>query len=159
MTHVKSFIAGFLSTLVFHQGLLYVLYAAGVSPRAPFDMTATVPLGLPAVFSLAFWGGIWGIALWVLIRRSRGASYWFRAVVIGAIGPSAIAWFVVMPLKGMGIAGGWDPKIIVGALLLNATWGLGVALILRALNRAALLRTGVDSCSAALDQRSELPRR
>ena len=110
MTHVKSFIAGFLSALLFHQGLLYVLYAAGVSPRAPFDMTATVPLGVPAVFSLAFWGGVWGIVLWVLIRRSRGASYWVRAAVIGAIGPSVIAWFVVMPLKGMGIAGGWDPK-------------------------------------------------
>ena len=138
MTHVKSFIAGFLSALVFHQGLLSVLYAAGVSPRVPFEMTRTAPLGVPAVFSLAFWGGVWGIALWVLIRRSRGASYWVRAAVLGAIGPSAVAWFVVMPLKGMGIAGEWDPKIIVGALMLNAAWGLGVALILKALNRAAL---------------------
>jgi hypothetical protein len=134
MTHLKSFIAGFLSALVFHQGLLYVLHAAGASPRAPFDMTAAAPLGVPAVFSLAFWGGVWGIVLWPLIRRSRGASYWLRAAVIGAVGPSAVAWFVVMPLKGMGIAGGWDPKIIVGALMLNAAWGFGVALILRALN-------------------------
>jgi len=111
------------------------LYAAGVSPRVPFDMTRTAPLGVPAVLSLAFWGGVWGIVLWVLIRRSRGTSYWVKAAVIGAIGPSAIAWFVVMPLKGMGIAGGWDPNIIVGALMLNAAWGFGVALILGALNR------------------------
>ena len=28
-----------------------------------------------------------------------------------------------------------DPKIIVGALLLNGAWGLGVALLMRLLNR------------------------
>jgi hypothetical protein len=44
-----------------------------------------------------------------------------------------VALFVVFPLKGLGVAGGWDPKIIVGALLLNAAWGLGTALTLRAL--------------------------
>jgi len=31
----------------------------------------------------------------------------------------------------MGFAGGWDPKIIVGALLLNGAWGLGAALLMR----------------------------
>jgi hypothetical protein len=36
-----------------------------------------------------------------------------------------------MPIKGMGLAGGWDPKIIVGALLLNGAWGLGTALLMR----------------------------
>jgi hypothetical protein len=42
-----------------------------------------------------------------------------------------VALFVVFPLKGMPMAGGWDPKVIVGALILNGAWGLGCALILR----------------------------
>ena len=134
MTNVKAFIAGFVSTLVFHQGLLWLLYVAGVSPRAPWDMTAVPPLRVPAVVSLAFWGGVWGIALWVLVRHSSGSAYWAKALVIGALGPSLVAWFVVMPLKGMGPAGGWNPKIIVGALLLNGVWGLGVALLMRLLS-------------------------
>jgi hypothetical protein len=28
-------------------------------------------------------------------------------------------------------SGRWDPKIIIGALLLNAAWGIGAALLLR----------------------------
>src|SRR6266852_972865 len=135
MNYLKAFLAGFVSTLVFHQGLLWLLYTRGVSPRAPWDMTLVPPLHAPAVVSLAFWGGVWGIVLWALIHNSRGAAYWIKALVIGALGPSLVAWFVVMPVKGIGVAGGWDPKIIVGALLLNGAWGLGVALLMRLLNR------------------------
>ena len=39
--------------------------------------------------------------------------------------------YAVMPIKGLGPAGGWDPKIIIGGLLLNGAWGLGVGLIMR----------------------------
>jgi hypothetical protein len=92
---------------------------------------------VPAVVSLAFWGGLWGIALGAVLRLSTSAAYWRRAAVFGAVGPSVVAWFVVMPLKGMGPAGDWDAKIIVGALLLNGAWGLGAAAIARAMTRAA----------------------
>ena len=115
MIYLKAFIAGFVSTLVFHQGVLWLLYAGGFSPRAPWNMTPVPPLHAPAVISLAFWGGVWGIVLWALIGASGGGAYWIKALVIGALGPSLVAWFVVMPIKGMGLAGGWDPKIIVGA--------------------------------------------
>jgi hypothetical protein len=138
MIYLKAFVAGFASTLVFHQGLLWLLYAGGFSPRAPWNMTAVSPLHVPAVISLAFWGGVWGIVLWVLIGASSDGAYWIKALAIGALGPSLIAWFVVMPMKGMGLAGGWDPKIIVGGLLLNSAWGLGTALLIRLLTRVML---------------------
>ena len=131
MDFVKAFIAGFVSTLVFHQGVLTVFYLAGAFPRAPYDLTAVPPLGIPAVISLAFWGGVWGAAIWPLLKNAAGAAYWLRALVIGAIGPSAVALFIVFPLKGMPMAGGWDPKVIVGALILNGAWGFGCALLLR----------------------------
>lgn len=101
-------------------------------------MMPVPPLYVPAVISLAFWGGLWGIVLWALIGASHGGAYWLKALVIGALGPSLVAWFVVMPIKGMGLAGRWDPKIIVGALLLNGAWGLGVALLMRLLNRVSV---------------------
>jgi hypothetical protein len=132
---VKAFFAGFLSTLVFHQGLLALFWLSGAFPRAPFDMRPVPPIGVPAVASLAFWGGVWGIAIWPLLRHAAGAAYWLRALLIGAVGPSAVALFVVFPLKGMGVAGGWDPKIIVGALILNGAWGLGVALLMSWMSR------------------------
>jgi hypothetical protein len=135
VSYVKAFIAGFLATLIFHQGMLALLHAAGPAP-APFNITPTAPFGVPAVLSLAFWGGLWGIVLWLVIRAASGARYWTLAAVIGALGPSAVAWFVVMPMKGMGVAGGPDPKIIVGALLVNAAWGIGTGIFLRVLRPA-----------------------
>ena len=138
MIYLKAFIAGFASTLVFHQGLLWLFYTGGFSPRAPWNMAPVPPFNAPAVISLAFWGGVWGIVLWALIRASRGGAYWTKALVIGALGPSLVAWFVVMPMKGMGLAGGWDPKIIVSGLLLNGVWGLGAALLIRLLNQVSL---------------------
>ena len=133
---VKAFIAGFVSTLVFHQGVLALLYLAGAVPRAPYDGHAVPPLGLPAVISLAFWGGVWGAATWSLLKHVGGAAYWVWAVVIGAIGPSAVALFIVYPLKGMPVAGGWDPKLLGTALLLNGAWGLGLALFMCLLHHA-----------------------
>jgi hypothetical protein len=132
LIYVKAFLAGFLSTLVFHQGALAILHATGMTPKKPFSMAPTPPLHVPAVFSLAFWGGVWGILLWLAIRGAGSpALYWVWAFVLGAIAPSIVALFVVFPLKGQPVAGGWQPAVIVGALLLNGAWGIGVALFMR----------------------------
>ena len=134
-TYLLAFAAGFVSTLVFHQGMLAVLHALG-APRKPWMMRPTWPLGVPEVLSLAFWGGVWGIALWLAIAGLRGATFWLAALAIGAVAPSLVALFVVMPLKGLPPAGGFDPKLIVGALILNGAWGIGVALLMRLFSRA-----------------------
>jgi hypothetical protein len=134
---VQAFIAGFVSTLVFHQGVLALLYLAGAVAHAAYDLRAVPPLGLPAVISLAFWGGVWGAALWSLLKHVGGVGYWVWAVVIGAVGPSAVALFIVYPLKGMPVAGGWDPKLLGTALLLNGAWGLGLALLMRLFHHAS----------------------
>jgi hypothetical protein len=130
-THVRAFIAGFISTLVFHQGVLQLLYLGGAIPNPAWDMKATPPLGVPSVLSLAFWGGVWGIVIWLLVQRQVGMKRWLMATVWGAVLPSLVALFVVFPLKGMPVAGGFDPKILIGALILNGAWGFGVALFMR----------------------------
>ena len=132
MKSLGAFVAGFLATLTFHQGMLAILHLLGPAP-APYNLTPVGPLGVPAVISLAFFGGLWAIPLRWLVRGRQGASYWATAVVFGALAPSAVALLVVMPLKGLGVAGGYDPRIVVGALLVNAAWGLGTAVLLRVL--------------------------
>lgn len=131
MQYLKAFGAGYISTLLFHQGVLAALHAGNPEVPAAFNMTPTEPLGIPAVLSLAFWGGVWGMALWPMMRNSASAAYWTKAILIGAVGPSAVALFIVMPLKGLGVAMGWNPQIIIGALILNAAWGLGVGVLLK----------------------------
>jgi len=137
MEFVKAFVAGFLSTVVFHQGVLTLLYASGATTRAPYSFDPTSPLQVPQVISLAFWGGLWGMLLWLMLRTARSSSqYWLWALILGALGPSAIALFVVFPLKGQPFAGGWQAAILIGALILNGAWGLGVALFMRLFNRS-----------------------
>jgi hypothetical protein len=132
MRFLLAFIAGFVATLVFHQGLLFLLHRAGASPRAAYDLKPVPPFAVPQVVSLAFWGGLWAIALLPLLARWQGSwTGWLAWVIAGAVGPSLVALFVVLPLKGKPIAAGGDVKVIVGALLLNGAWGLGTAALLR----------------------------
>lgn len=133
MGGLKALLAGFVSTLVFHQGLLALMHLAGLVPRMAWNLSPVPPLGVPSVISLAFWGGVWALALWLLLSRVARRRYWFNWTLFGAIGPSAVALFLVFPLKGMAVAGGWDPRLIVGALLLNGAWGFGCALLLKLL--------------------------
>jgi hypothetical protein len=129
-----GFIAGFLATLIFHQLALALLWSVGVAPFRPFPLAATRPFGVPAVISLAFWGGVWGIVFAMIDDRlPRGAGYWIAAFLFGAILPSLVALLVVAPLKGAPVGGGWQPPLLLTAFLINGAWGIGTALILRAL--------------------------
>ena len=132
MNGLKVFGAGFLSTLVFHQGGLALLYMSGVTPRAPYAMTPTWPFHIPVVISLACWGGLWAVVIAQLFGRYRTrGGYWAGWVELGAMLPSVVNWMVVLPLQGAGVAGGWSPAAMATALVLNAAWGFGVALLLR----------------------------
>lgn len=126
-TLILAFAAGFLATLFFHQGGLWLLNLAGKAAVAPWNMNPVPPLGVPAVLSLAFWGGLWGIVLWALVRQIKGARFWMLAIVLGALLPSLVAWFVVFPIKGIPVT----LPIVIGALILNGLWGLGVAVYMR----------------------------
>ncbi len=131
-----GFVAGFLATLIFHQLTLAVLWNLGVAPFSPFSMAATRPFGVPAVFSLAFWGGVWGVLFAVVQSRfPRRAGYWVAAFLFGAVLPSLVALCFVMPLKGRPIGGGWQPGLLLTAFLINGAWGVGTGLILGALTR------------------------
>lgn len=138
MTYFRAFLAGFVSTLVFHQGVLEIFHILGAYPNTPWSLAPVPPLGVPSVISLSFWAGLWGIVLWPLLRNASGGAYWARAVVAGALAPTAVALFIVFPLKGLEFAAGWNPKIIVGALIVNAAWGFGLALFLRTFRRIGI---------------------
>ncbi len=131
---IFAFIAGFSSVLIFHQGTLSILHAVGFTAVAPFPYTPTKPFGLPQIWSLASWGGIWGI-VFALVDRSfqGGVRYWLLTLAFGAIGPTLVAWFIVFPLKGIPAGGGWKLSGIVTGLMVNAAWGIGTALMLRGL--------------------------
>jgi hypothetical protein len=128
---VIGFIAGFLAVLVFHQPVLYFLTSIGFAEAATYSMQATAPFGVPQVLSLSFWGGLWGIVFALVEGRiPRGTIHWIYAFLFGAVFPTLVAWFVVAPLKGQPMAGGWQPPPMMTGLIINGAWGLGTALFL-----------------------------
>ena len=125
---VAGFISGAVAVLIFHQGAFALLHMLGVTPRAPYSMQPTSPLGIPQVWSLAFWGGVWGVALAAGLRRLEGTRFVVAAIVFGAILPTLVFWFVVAPLKGQPVAAGWVPAAMMIGLFVNGAWGLGTAI-------------------------------
>jgi hypothetical protein len=130
-TLLLGFVAGFLATLIFHQGLWSVFNHIGVIPsdRPAWPVDPIPPFSVPAVLSKSFWGGLWGLALTPILGRLDGANYWAVWIVVGAVAATAVSFFVVAPLKGHAIPPLW-PRFFVG-LALNGTWGFGTALLLR----------------------------
>jgi hypothetical protein len=127
-----GFIAGFVATLIFHQIGLLLLHFVGMTPNMPYNMNSVPPFGVPQFISLSFWGGVWGI-IFVLVEpylvRSPG-GYWVGAIIFGAIFPTAVAWFIVRPLKGLPVPDVFRvPGIFIGPIV-NGLWGLGTALFL-----------------------------
>lgn len=126
-----GFIAGFAATLIFHQGVWYLLNQVGVIPadRPAWAMASIAPFGVPNVISKAIWGGLWGAALALVLCQLSGAAYWAAWIVVGALALTLVAFFVVPLIKAQPIPALW-PRFGIGCLV-NGAWGVGTALFLR----------------------------
>ena len=125
---IVGFFSGALAVLLFHQGTAALLHALELTPRAPFSMQATKPFGIPQLWSITLWGGVWGVVLAAALARLDGARLLFAALVFGAIFPTLVAWFVVAPLKGQPMAAGFAPAAMMIGPIVNAAWGLGTGI-------------------------------
>jgi hypothetical protein len=134
---VVGFISGFIAVLVFHQSALGILHELQLAPRGPYSFAPTHPFGIPQIWSLAFWGGLWGVVLAAVLARLEGARLLAAALVFGAVVPTLVAWFVVAPLKGQPVAAGWVPHAMLIGPIINAAWGLGTGIGLVLFGRSA----------------------
>lgn len=126
-----GFIAGFIAVLLFHQPALALLTELGLAKATTYALSPTPPLGVPRVISIAFWGGVWGVAYAAIEHRfPRGGAYWLCAFLFGAILPTLVAWFVVAPIKGLPVAGGWQASRMLTGFIINGAWGFGTAVLL-----------------------------
>ena len=133
---ITAVIAGALSVLIFHQGAFALMNALGAPHHAIYSMQATRPFGIPAIWSITFWGGVWGVVFAAIFRSLWGISLVIAGILFGALVLSAFAWFVVAPLRGQGIANGAVPMNMLVAMMVNGAWGLGTGLGLAFFGRA-----------------------
>src|SRR5215831_13121745 len=123
-----GFLAGALSVLIFHQGAIALMHSLDLTQRVPYQMQPTAPFGVPQVLSLAFWGGVWGVVFAAILRRLDGAQLVATSLLLGALLPTFVAWFVVAPLKGQPMAAGFAPMAMAFGLIVNGAWGFGTGL-------------------------------
>jgi hypothetical protein len=132
-----GFAAGVLSVLVFHQGTVALLHAAGLVPNAPFRLHPVPPLGVPQLVSIAFWGGVWGSGLGLFLASSRRRWPPLLAGLVMGVCCSLVGFTVVAALRGQPLLGGLDPARWWRSLLINGAFGWGVGVLLLAARRVS----------------------
>jgi hypothetical protein len=133
-----GFIAGAIAVLTFHQGMVAALHAAGWVQFAPYPTAPVPPFGVPRIADLCFWGGLYGAAFGLAMPRFTWPA-WLNGLILGVIA-ALVGMFIVAPLKGLPIAGGWAPANLLRSLVINGFWGLGVGIILPLLMPRSLVR-------------------
>ncbi|SDR24657.1 hypothetical protein SAMN05519103_01465 [Rhizobiales bacterium GAS113] len=127
---IFGFVAGFAVVLTVFQLALLLLYWFGALPDPPPYMAPTTPFGVPALFSSAFFGGLWGILFaFVEPRFPRGSGFWVATLAFGIVPLNLVLWFVVAPLKGFSLGFGFAPKDVLINIFLQGAWGLGMGII------------------------------
>ena len=129
-----GFAAAAISVLTFHQGAWALLHVAGLMPLAPYPTNPVPPLGVPLVADFCFWAGLYGAAFGAALPRLPRAPMWLLGLGLGLLA-TLVLWFVVAPLKGQSVAGGFAPQRMLVTVLIHGAWGIGVGVILPLLLR------------------------
>jgi len=136
-TVIAGFIAGAVSVLVFHQFGFFIANELGLLKAQLYNMRPVPPLGVPTIISSAFWGGLWGIGGAYVVPRLpavlNGPVGW---VLFAGIIVTLVNWFIVLPIKGAPIGGGFRMPNVVVVPLVYAFWGFGMWLIFGLVRRA-----------------------
>ena len=135
MHALLGFAAAVVSVLTFHQGTWALLHGAGLMPPAPYPTDPVPPLGVPRIANFCFWAGLYGAAFGLALpRRPRRAPLWLLGLGLGLLA-TFVLWFVVAPLKGQPVAGGFVPVRMLVTGLIHGVLGIGTGLILALLMR------------------------
>ncbi len=149
MTHspplraLLGFLAAAISVLTFHQGMVGALHTLALPgleiARPPYNMSPIPPFGIPSVFNLCFWGGLYGAAFGLIAPR-LALPYWLTGLATGIIAV-LMGMFVVAAIKGNALGGGWQVENWARALLINGCWGVGLGLIFPVMQPQAHVHT------------------
>ena len=124
-----GFSAGALSHIFFQGALGLVLYISGVLPAVSWSLKPLPPFGVPTTINFAFWAGLWGIAYALVDRRLTERVGRLGAGLLFGVAALLVRWFIVLPLKGAGVAEGLDPKMMLVYVGFHLIFGIGLAVI------------------------------
>jgi hypothetical protein len=135
-----GFLAGALSVLTFHQGMVAVLHLLPTSALhlelPPYRLTPVEPFGVPLLLDLCFWGALYG-ALFGLLHPNRRPAMWFNGFLLGLLAV-AVDFFIVAPLKGHPFAANWVFAAWLRSVLINGSFGIGVGVLYPLISRRSV---------------------
>jgi hypothetical protein len=76
-------------------------------------------------------GGLWGLVYAVLEPRLTALRGWWAGGLVFGLAPLIVYWFVVLPLKGLGVGGGFHLAMVRIEVAFHAVFGIGTAIVLR----------------------------
>lgn len=129
MRFLLGFSAGALSHVIFQGALGAILYAADLVPELVWSTKPVPPFGVPTTLNNMFWDGLWGIAYALLEPRLTARLGRMPGGLVFGFAPLLVYWFVVLPLKGAGVGGGFDADKVSLQVAFDAIVGLGTAVI------------------------------
>lgn len=142
-----AFCAGLLAGVLFFGGA-WALASGGGAALSQVYLRGLLPPWVPSIVTSGLMGGVGAMVLGHLLRGLRpGLGYWLVWGLVGAVGPLAILWLLL--LVGLGSPILLEGRVIALLLAVNAGWGLGTAALLRLFGvqraDAPLLQTGETS--------------
>jgi hypothetical protein len=137
-----GFIAGAISHVVFQGALGVLYYAGGIIPSLPWSLAPLPPFGVPTTLNFAFWAGLWGLPYALLEPRSAKRIGTVSTGLLFGIAAQSVLWFVVQPLKGLGVGAGFPPETVLIYVGYHLVFGLGLAFTFAALR--AVSRNGAE---------------
>jgi hypothetical protein len=137
-TVVIGFVAGVLSMLIFHRFGYYISNLLGFTTVALYKFTPVAPFGVPLILSMAFWAGLWGIAATFCVPRlPAGLNGVLGWILFIAVIETLVHWFIVVPIKGFPVGGGFPMPGVVVVPIVNGFWGFGMWLTVSLIERVA----------------------
>jgi hypothetical protein len=112
---------GALCVLPFYQGLWTACAKAGLRLQ-PYPAA-----GVPLVVTLAVTGGTLGAVFGLLLPALRRPGWQCGAMLGGVV--TVLLWFIVVPLTGAPVAGGFHAVRMLQTLTINVAWGVSVGLL------------------------------
>jgi hypothetical protein len=100
-------------------------------------MAPVPPFGVPQTLSAAFFGGLWGIVYAAIEPRLTARAGWLAGGLVFGLLALLVLWFVVLPLKGIPVGGGFTAYGVQLGVVLHAVFGLGLETFFRIGRRLA----------------------
>jgi hypothetical protein len=134
---VLGFIAGAITVVIAHEGIIYLLGMAGYIPNRAWSMTPAIPpWGVPRLVNNIFWGALWGGLFGLIYSALPGGMSWLKGLIYGLLIVVLSNWILLPLIKGrvfgqdnQVLFSNYDPRRMLITVAIVGGFGLGLGII------------------------------